>query len=229
MMYRRHGSTEYDSGHYSEMRNSTATCPSFNAQYDLESDPESQQKCRYHTSGTKFIFGGTTICEETDNSAGIATTSTANNYCTGSAGTKHREMHSPIDKASSGEKCPPGSDGKHTYRGINTPHAQVTIRNEIQAQSCRSRHSLCNPEIHRCYGLVVGGAMMYKGGMTVQESKPTPTASNHRTGSAGRQHLGVHLPAANRSWILVNKRTLEEITTRVNKRMWRRVNQCNWR
>jgi len=44
-MYRRHGSTEYDtehySGHHSEIPNYAATCPSFNAEYDPESDPES--------------------------------------------------------------------------------------------------------------------------------------------------------------------------------------------
>jgi len=58
---------------------------------------------------------------------------------------------------------------------------------------------------------------MYKRGMTVPESKSTPTASNHRTGSAGRKHLGAHLPAENRSWRLVDECTLEEITSRVNK------------
>ena len=70
---------------------------------------------------------------------------------------------------------------------------------------------------------------MYKRGITILESKPTPTASNHRTGSAGRKHLGAHLPAKNRSLIIVNECTLEEITSRVNKRMWIRVNQCNWK
>ena len=40
-MYRRHGSTEYDTEHYSEhtseIPNYAATSPSFNAEYDLES------------------------------------------------------------------------------------------------------------------------------------------------------------------------------------------------
>jgi len=53
---------------------------------------------------------------------------------------------------------------------------------------------------------------MYKRGMTVPEPKSTPTASNHRTGSAGRKYLGAHLPEENRSWRLVNEPTLEEIT-----------------
>jgi len=65
-----------------------------------------------------------------------------------------------------------------------------------------------------CNGLVVGGATTYKRGMTVPESKSTPTSSNHSTGSARRKDLGVHLPAENRSW------------TVVNKLKWRRVNQC---
>jgi hypothetical protein len=67
-MYRRHGSTEYDtehySGHYSEIPNYAATCPSFNAEYDPESDPESQLQCRYRTSRTRLIFGGATIFKE---------------------------------------------------------------------------------------------------------------------------------------------------------------------
>jgi len=148
MTYRRHGSTEYNTGHISEMRNWTVTCPSLKAKYDLESDPESQLQCRYRTSWTRLFFSGTTIVKERDDSAGIATTSTANNYRTGSAGTKHHEMHSPIDKATSGEKCPQGSDGKRTYRGINTPHAQVTnpewdrgLLSAIPTQSQQSRHT----------------------------------------------------------------------------------------
>jgi len=44
-MYRRHSSTEYDtdnySEHYSAIPNYAATCPSSNAEYDPESDPES--------------------------------------------------------------------------------------------------------------------------------------------------------------------------------------------
>ena len=56
------------------------------------------------------------IFKEGDESAGIATTLTTNNYRIGSAGTKHRETHSSIEKASNGEKCKQGSDGKRTYR-----------------------------------------------------------------------------------------------------------------
>jgi hypothetical protein len=98
----------------------------------------------------------------------------------------------------------------------------------------RSRLSLDNPEIHSCYwkstsessltnrygtrrsrnGLVVGGATTYKWG-------------DDRTGSAGRKHLGAHLPAENRRWRLVDECTLENITSRVNKRTWRRVNKQN--
>jgi hypothetical protein len=40
-MYRRHSSTEYDTEHYSEISNYAATCPSSNAEYNPESDPES--------------------------------------------------------------------------------------------------------------------------------------------------------------------------------------------
>ena len=49
-------------------------CPSSNAEYDPESDPESQLQCRYRTSRTRLIFGGATIFKEGDDSAGIATT-----------------------------------------------------------------------------------------------------------------------------------------------------------
>ena len=103
------------------------------------------------------------------------------------------------------------------------PHAQVTNPNEIPTQSQRFQFSLDNPEIHSCYmkstsesilanrygtrrscnGLVVGRPTTYKWGMTVPESKTTPTVSNHHTGSAERKHLGAHLPT--------------EITSRVNK------------
>jgi len=53
---------------------------------------------------------------------------------------------------------------------------------------------------------------MYKRGLTLPESKPTHTASNHRTRSAGRKHLGAHLPA--------------EVTSSVNKCTWRIVNSA---
>jgi len=118
-MYRRHGSTEYDteyySEHYSELPNYAATSPSSNAKYDPESDPESQLQCRYRTSRTRLVFGAATIFKEGDDSAEIATTPTTNNECSGSAGTKRRETHSPIEMASSG-MCTQGSDGKGTYR-----------------------------------------------------------------------------------------------------------------
>ena len=135
-----------------------------------------------------------------------------------------------------GEKCMQGSDGKRIYRWIKKPHGHVTIPNEIPTQSRQSQFTLHTLQIHSCYwkrtslnGLVVGWAMTYKRGMTVPESKPTPTASNQRTGNARRKHLGVHLLEENRSLRLVDECTLEEITSRVNKRMWRRVNQCTWR
>ena len=114
----------------------------------------------------------------------------------------------------------------------NTPTDESRSRMSKLQSRMRSRFSLDNPEIHSCYWkstsessltnvygtrrnrnrLVVGRATTYKRGMTVPESKPTPTASNHRTGSAGRKHLGAHLPA--------------EITSSVNKRTWRRVNSA---
>ena len=121
-----HGSTEYEpkhfsehySEHYSEILNHAPTCLSSNAVYDPESDPELQQQCRYRTSRTRLIFGGATIFKEGDDSAGFATTLPLNNYRTGSTGTTHRETHSPIEKASNGEKCTRRSDAKHTYRWI---------------------------------------------------------------------------------------------------------------
>ena len=131
----------------------------------------------------------------------------------------------------------------------NTPTDESRSRMHKLQSRMRSQFSLDNPEIHSCYwkstsesslinrygtrrsrnGLVVGRATTYKRGMTVPESKSTPTSSNHSTGSAGRKYLGAHLPAENRSWRLVDERTLEEITSRANKLTWRRVNQCNWR
>ena len=250
-MYRWHGFPEYDtehySEHYSEIPNCAATCPSSNAEYDPESDPESQLQCRYHTSRTRLILGGATILKEGDDSAGIATTLTTYNYHTGSAGTKHHETHSPIEKASSG-KC--------TWRRTNncTPKTAKSARKEVVANAptdesrshmhklqtrMRSWLSLDNPKIHNCYwkstsessltnwygtrrsrnGLVVGRATTYNRGMTVPESNPSATASNHRTGSSARKHLGAHLPAENRSWRLVDECTLEEITSRVNNHL----------
>jgi len=124
MYCRRSGSSEYDtdyylehySEHYSEIPNHAPTYPSSNAEYNPQSDPDLQLQWRYRTSLTRLIFGGATILKEGDDSAGIATTPTTSNYHTRSAGTKHHETHSPIDKATSGEKCTLGSDGKRTYR-----------------------------------------------------------------------------------------------------------------
>jgi len=138
-----------------------------------------------------------------------------------------------------GEKCTQGSGGECTSRWIKKPHAQVTNPNEITTQSRRPQLSLDNPKIHNCHwkstsessltnwystwrsrnGLVIGRAMTYNRGMTVPELNPTPTASNHRTRSAARKHLGAHLPAENRSWRLVDECTLEEITSSVNKQL----------
>ena len=131
-MYRRHGSTEYDtehySEHYSEIPNHAPVCPNSNAEYDPESDPESQLQCRYRTSRTRLISGGATIFKEGDDSTGIATILTANNYRTGSAGTKHCETHLPIEKASSG-KC--------TWRRSNncTPRTAKSARREVMANA----------------------------------------------------------------------------------------------
>jgi len=61
-------------------------------------------------------------------------------------------------------------------------------------------------------------------GMTRPESTTTPTASNHLTENAGRKHFGAHLLEKNRSLRIVDGRVLEEITSRVNKRTWRRFN-----
>jgi len=130
-VFRRHGSTGCGTEHYSQMPNYVTICPSFNAEYYPESDPKSQLQCRYRTTCTGSIFGEAMILEEGDDSARFATTLNTNNHRTGSAGTKHRETHSAIKKASNGEKCTQRSDGKQTYRWIKKPHAQVTIPNEI--------------------------------------------------------------------------------------------------
>jgi hypothetical protein len=115
---------------YADIRftGSMAPRPSSNAKYDPESDPESQLQCRYRTSRTRLIFGGATIFKEGDDSAGFATTLTAKNYRTGSAGTKYCEMHSPIEKASSG-KC--------TRRRSNncTPRTTKSARRDVMANA----------------------------------------------------------------------------------------------
>jgi len=137
-----------------------------------------QLQCRYRTSWSRtiLVFGGATISNEGDDSAGTTTTPTANNYRTGSAGTKRRETHSPIGKASSC-LCMQGSDGKRTYRLIKKPHVQVTISNEILNASRQSRHSLGNPDIHGCYGLLVGRATTHKQRWPYRHQKqPLPQA-----------------------------------------------------
>ena len=106
-VFQRHSSTEYNakhysqhySEHYSEIPDQAPTCPSSNAEYNPESDPEIQRHCRYRKSRRRLIFGGATMNYEGDDSAGFVTTLNTKNYCTGNAGTKHREMHSPIEKA----------------------------------------------------------------------------------------------------------------------------------
>jgi hypothetical protein len=99
---RRHPYSEHYSRYNSEILNHAHICPSSNAEYDPESHPTGQLQCRYRTSRTRLIFGAATIFKKGDNNAGIATTPTAN-YHTGTAGTKHLETHSPIQKASNGE------------------------------------------------------------------------------------------------------------------------------
>ena len=76
----------------------------------------------------KIDFGRATIFKEGDDSARIATTPTANNYRTGSAETKYREMHSPIEKADSG-KC--------TWRRSNNciPRTAKSARKEVMANA----------------------------------------------------------------------------------------------
>jgi hypothetical protein len=66
--------------------------------------------------------------KERDDSAGIITTPTANNYCTGSAGTMHRETHSPMEKAGSG-KC--------TWRrsNISTPRTAKSAGKAVMANA----------------------------------------------------------------------------------------------
>jgi len=161
MYCQRYGSSQYDTNHYSErlsehyskIRNYTAICTSYNGEYNLESDPESQLRCQYRTSHTRLIFGRATIFKEGDDNAGFATPLTTYNYHTGRAGTKHHEMHSPIEMASS---------GKGTWRRSNscTPPTEESARREViantpidESKSCisklqfrmRSRLSLGNP------------------------------------------------------------------------------------
>jgi len=150
-MYYQHGSTEYDTGNYSEMLNDAATRPSYNGEYYPKSGPKSQPQCRYRISRTRWIFGATMIFEEGNDTGWFATPLNANNYRTTGAGTMHHETHSPIAKASNGEKGTQRSNGKCTSRWIKMPHRQVTIPNEIPTESRWSRFSLNNPETHSGY------------------------------------------------------------------------------
>jgi len=150
---------EYDTEHYSEhyavlysvyhseISNCAATWPSFNAVYDPESDPESLLQCRYHKSCARLIFGGATIIEEGDENAVFTTVLIAYNHCTGNAGTKHPEMHSPIEKRGSA-MCTQRSESKHTYRWIKKLHVKSTIPDEIPTQSRQSRHTQLLGEIN---------------------------------------------------------------------------------
>jgi len=125
----------------------------------------------------------------------------------------------------------------------NAPTDESRSRMRKSQSQMRSRLSLDNPEKHSCYlkstsesnlinrygtrrsrnGLVVCRTTMYESGITVPESKPTPTASNYPTGNAWRKHLGVHLPAENRSWRLVNKQNDDVDTeTSDSEHTWRR-------
>ena len=114
--------------------------------------PELQ--CRYRTSLTRLIFGGATIFKEGDDTAGFATTLPANNYRTGSAGTKHCEMHSPIWKAGSGkctwrrsDNCTPRT-AKNAPREVmaNVPTDESRSRMRKSQSRMRSRLSLGDPD-----------------------------------------------------------------------------------
>jgi len=133
--------SEHHSEHYSEIPNRAPTCPGSNAEYDPESDPESQLQFRYRTCRTRLIFGRATIFKEGDDSAGIATTPTRYNYRTGSAGTKHHETHSPIEKASSSK----GTWGRRNNCTLRTAKsAPREVMANAPTDEPRSRMSKCN-------------------------------------------------------------------------------------
>jgi len=157
----------------------------------------------------RYICSWATIVTEGDDCSGIATTPTAM-YYTGSAGTKHREMHSPIENASS-RKCTWRRSHNCTPRMAKSAHRKVMVNTPTVVSKS-------------CVRWVVGRTMMYKGGMTILESKSTPTASYHRARCAGRKCIGVHWPAENCRGRFVDKCTMEEITSTVNKDVSRRVN-----
>jgi len=96
-----------------------------------------------HTCHTRFVFGESTSSKEGDDSAGIATTPTAN-CCTRSAATNHQETHSSIGTASSStstwarsNNCTPRMEKKAYSEVIgNTP--------TDESRSCMSNHRLSN-------------------------------------------------------------------------------------
>jgi hypothetical protein len=73
---------------------------------DCKSTSESSPSNRYSLrSRMRLVAGGATTFKKRGMTVPESqTTPTANNYRTGSARTKHREIHSPIEKASS-DKC----------------------------------------------------------------------------------------------------------------------------
>jgi len=131
MYCRRSGSSEYDtyhdSEHYSEISTQSPSCPSSNAEFNPQSDPELQLQYGYRPNLMRLISCGATIFKEGDASARITTTPTAN-YLTGSAGTKHRATHCPIEKAAS---------RKSTWRRSNncTPRTAKRASKEAMANA----------------------------------------------------------------------------------------------
>jgi len=122
-----------------------------------------------------------------------------------------------------GEKCMQGSDGKNFYIWIKKPHVQVTIPDEIETQSWQFRHTQLLLNINfknKPNQWIWYPKKLYEMG---QRQSSNLQQRDVCTGHTARKHLGVHFPAENRSWRLLNECTLEDITSRVNKRMWRRV------
>jgi hypothetical protein len=109
----------------------------------------------------------------------------------------------------------------------------------------RSQCSLDNPAIHTSsqistslqsltnlysnktssHELFVSGATMYPKGKTVPETKTTPPAIYHWTGSSWKMDHGGHWQAGNHSGRFVNEHSLEDITSRVNRDRWTTVNK----
>jgi len=95
---------------------------------------ESSLTNRYGTQQSRMrlvVGGATTFKREGNDHSGIKNNSIANNQQTGSAGTMHREAHSPIEMANrdkrttrtidkldskNGDKCTQTSHSKHTLR-----------------------------------------------------------------------------------------------------------------